>query len=211
MFCLRAEKKEYPRNAVFRRQKGSRGFFAPFFRKKGRFDMYENWKIQTGKFLTAQTISLFGSALVQYAMVWYLTLYTGSGKVLTLSTICGFLPQVLISLFAGTWLDRYNRKKLMMISDGMIAFVTGILGISFLMGKATTAGVIMVLAMRSVGSGIQTPAAQAVIPQLVPKEALVQVNGIQSTSSAITNFLAPAASGAVLGILGIEATLFLCI
>ena len=111
MFCLRAEKKEYPRNAVFRRQKGSRGFFAPFFRKKGRFDMYENWKIQTGKFLTAQTISLFGSVLVQYAMVWYLTLHTGSGKVLTFSTICGFLPQVLISLFAGTWLDRYNRKK----------------------------------------------------------------------------------------------------
>lgn len=73
--------------------------------------MYENWKIQTGKFLTAQTISLFGSVLVQYAMVWYLTLHTGSGKVLTLSTICGFLPQVLISLFlesfgedsAGTW------------------------------------------------------------------------------------------------------------
>lgn len=171
--------------------------------------MYENWKIQTGKFLTAQTISLFGSALVQYAMVWYLTLYTGSGKVLTLSTICGFLPQVLISLFAGTWLDRYDRKKLMMLSDGVIAFVTGILGISFSMGKATTAGVIVVLAIRSVGSGIQTPAAQAVIPQLVPKEALVQVNGIQSTSSAITNFLAPAASGAVLGILGIEATLFL--
>lgn len=102
-----------------------------------------------------------------------------------------------------------TEKKLMMLSDGVIAFVTGILGISFLMGKATTAGVIVVLAMRSVGSGIQTPAAQAVIPQLVPKEALVQVNGIQSTSSAITNFLAPAASGAVLGILGIEATLFL--
>lgn len=59
--------------------------------------MYENWKIQTGKFLTAQTISLFGSALVQYAMVWYLTLYTGYGKVLTLSTIDlhagGFPPE----------------------------------------------------------------------------------------------------------------------
>lgn len=52
--------------------------------------MYENWKIQTGKFLTAQTISLFGSVLVQYAMVWYLTLHTGSGKVLTLSTIADF-------------------------------------------------------------------------------------------------------------------------
>lgn len=85
-------------------------FLRPFFKKEGRFDMYENWKIQTGKFLTAQTISLFGSVLVQYAMVWYLTLHTGSGKVLTLSTICGFLPQVLISLFAGTWLDRYDRK-----------------------------------------------------------------------------------------------------
>lgn len=126
--------------------------------------MYENWKLQIGKFLAAQTISLFGSALVQYAMVWYLTLYTGSGKVLTLSTICGFLPQVLISFFAGTWLDRYNRKKLMMLSDGVIAFVTGILGIGFLMGKATTTGVIVVLAIRSIGSGIQTPAAQAVIP-----------------------------------------------
>lgn len=171
--------------------------------------MYENWKIQVGKFLTAQTISLFGSALVQYAMVWYLTLDTGSGKVLTLSTICGFLPQVLISLLAGTWLDRYDRKKLMMVSDGVIAVATGILGIGFFMGKATTAGVIVVLAIRSMGSGIQTPAVQAVMPQLVPKEALIQVNGIQSTSSAITNFLAPASSGAVLGIFGMEATLFL--
>ncbi len=93
-----------------------------------------NWKTKIILFLTAQTISLFGSSLVQYAIIWYITLTTSSGVMLTISTVCGFLPQIAISLFAGVWIDRYDRKKMIMLSDGIIAFATLVLAIFFLTG-----------------------------------------------------------------------------
>ncbi|MEG2003805.1 MAG: MFS transporter, partial [Clostridia bacterium] len=71
-----------------------------------------NWKKNITIFLASQSISLFGSSLVQYAIMWYVTLETKSGIMLTIMTLCGFLPQLLISLFAGVWADRFNRKIL---------------------------------------------------------------------------------------------------
>ncbi len=50
---------------------------------------------------------------------------------LTISTVCGFLPQIAISLFAGVWIDRYDRKKMIMLSDGVIAIATLVLAILF--------------------------------------------------------------------------------
>ena len=76
--------------------------------------MEKTWKKKAGLFLTSQAVSLFGSSLVQYAIIWYITLETQSGVMTTLATLCGFIPQVLISLFAGVWADKYNKKKLIM-------------------------------------------------------------------------------------------------
>lgn len=84
-------------------------------------------------FLSSQTISLFGSMLVQYAITWYITLKTQSGAMMTISIICGFLPTFFFS-FAGVWADRYNRKLLIALSDSLIALSTLILAILFFMG-----------------------------------------------------------------------------
>ncbi len=93
-----------------------------------------DWKKNSILFLTSQTISLFGSMLVQYAITWYITLTTQSGDMMTISIICGFLPSFFISPFAGVWADRYNRKMLIVISDSLIAISTLILAIIFLLG-----------------------------------------------------------------------------
>lgn len=167
------------------------------------------WKQSIIRFLSAQTISLFGSSLVQYAIVWHITLTTSSGKMLTLSTLCGFLPQIFISLFAGTFLDRCNRKKIAMLSDGIIAFATLILGISFLLGYKSNLLLFAVLIIRSAGTGIQTPAVNAIIPQIVPGDKLMKINGINSTISSLIMFISPAISGAILSVLSIEFTLFI--
>lgn len=159
------------------------------------------------RFLLAQTVSLLGSSLVQYAIVWYLTLSTGSGVMLTISTICGFAPQILISLFAGVLLDRYDRKKMIMISDGIIAAATLLLAIVFLTGNKNIWLLFAVLAVRSAGTGVQTPAVQSVLPQITPPDRLVRINGIYSTISSLTMFLSPALSGAILSVAGLEATL----
>ncbi|MCC2818002.1 MFS transporter [Lachnoclostridium pacaense] len=171
--------------------------------------MNQSWKNTAARFLTAQTISLFGSSLVQYAIVWYVTLSTSSGRMLTISTVCGFAPQIAISLFAGVWIDRYDRKMLIMLSDTVIALSTLILAIAFLSGRRNIWLLFAVLMIRSAGTGIQTPAVNAVIPQIVPQGHLMRVNGIQSTITALIMFLSPAVSGAILSVSTLETTLFI--
>lgn len=168
-----------------------------------------NWKKRIMSFLCAQTISMFGSAVVQNAIIWYITLKTSSGFMMTLSVLSGYLPQIFVSIFAGAWLDRYNRKKLMMISDGAISAVTLALAILFLFGITQIWLIFVVLAIRSVGTGIQTPAVNSLIPQIVPQDKLMKVNGAYSTINAIMMFLAPAVGGAVLSVATFETTLFI--
>lgn len=156
-----------------------------------------NWKSPL-LFLGSQTLSLFGSSLVQYAIIWHITLTTSSGVMLTLSTLCAFLPQLAITLFAGAWLDRISRKRLILLADGAIAFTTLALALLFYCGAGNLWILFIALAIRSAGTGLQTPAVQALIPQITPPEALARINGLHSTLSALTTFLAPATSGLLL-------------
>ncbi|WP_445668191.1 MFS transporter [Paenibacillus sp. FSL F4-0125] len=171
--------------------------------------MNDNWKRKITLFLTAQTISLFGSSLVQYAIIWYITLTTSSGVMMTISTVCGFLPQMAISLFAGVWIDRYSRKKMIMLADGMIAIATLILAVMFLMGYKYIWLLYVILLIRAAGTGIQVPAVNALIPQIVPKDHLMKVNGVNSSISSLMMFLAPAAGGVILSISTIETAFFI--
>lgn len=168
----------------------------------------EPWHLEILKFLTAQTISLFGSSLVQFAIIWYITLETKSGTMMTLSTLSGFLPQIAISFVAGVWADRYDKKRIIMVADTAIASATLLLATLFLLGYAANWIVFVVLAVRSLGSGIQSPAVNAMIPQIVPRDKLMRVNGINGTLQSITFLVSPAIAGILYGTFGIVATLF---
>lgn len=170
--------------------------------------MENNWKQKTGLFLSSQAISLFGSSLVQYAIIWYITLQTQSGVMTTLATLCGFIPQVLISLFAGVWADKYNKKMLIILSDGAIACATLIIAVLFLSGLNSMWLLFLVLVIRSFGSGIQTPTTTSFIPELVPENKLMRVNGLNSTIQSIMLILSPAASGALLSNVALEYIFF---
>ncbi len=150
-------------------------------------------------FLISQNVSLFGSAVVGYAIIWYITLETSSGVWLMLTTICSMLPQVFVSLWGGVWADRYDRKLLIMISDAFIAVSTLGLAIAFWLGFTRIELLLVVSVVRSVGAGIQMPAVNAIYPQLVPPESLTRVQGINQSLSSILMLLAPAVGGVVLG------------
>ena len=89
------------------------------------------WKRNVRLFLTGQTISLLGSMLVMFAVMWHLTIETQSGAVLMMSIVFGMLPQAVMSIFGGVWADRHSRKLLIMGADTTIAVVT--LGLALLM------------------------------------------------------------------------------
>ncbi|MBK5262971.1 MAG: MFS transporter, partial [Peptostreptococcaceae bacterium] len=91
--------------------------------------MQDNWKTKAIIFLSSQILSLFGSSVVSYAVVWYITLKTGSASLMTVSILASFLPQIVISLFAGVWADRYNRRILIISADLLTGVSTLVLAI----------------------------------------------------------------------------------
>lgn len=168
-----------------------------------------SWKKPVALFLSGQTISTFGSMLVQYAIFWHLTLETKSGSVLALAAIFGFLPQALVSIFAGVWADRVNRKLMIIVADSAIALST--LGLALLMmsGVDDLWLIFLVMAVRSVGAGFQMPAISALLPQIVPTEQLMRVNGINSSVQSSLTLLAPVAAAGVYASMSLVGVLFI--
>lgn len=171
-----------------------------------------NWKSQAMLFLISQCITLFGSTLVQMAIVWYVTIQTSSGVWVAAFTVCSYLPQFLISFVAGVWADRHSRKKLIIGADSLIALVTFlmVLVIPHITDKTVVLGGLLVMSViRSFGAGIQTPAVNAVIPQLVPEDQIMRFNGINATMQSVVQFAAPAAAGVLLTINTLSSTLII--
>ncbi len=172
-------------------------------------ELQQDWKKKIILFLTGQTISLFGSSLVQYAIMWYITLDTQSGVMMTISIICSSLPTFFIAPFAGVWADRFNRKILIIAADSFIAVSTLILAILFLLGYDAIWLLFVVSAIRAIGTGIQTPAVSAVLPQIVPEDKLTKVNATNGTIQSFILLVSPMASGALLGYAPIQIIFFI--
>ena len=166
------------------------------------------WKKKVAVFLVGQTITTFGSLLVQYALLWHLTLTTKSGVVLALAAVFGFLPQAVVSIFAGVWADRVNRKVMIILSDSTIALATLVLAFFMLSGVDDLWLVFLVMAVRSVGAGIQMPAISALIPQIVPTDKLMRVNGINSSVQSSLLIIGPVAAAGIYSTFSLAAILF---
>src|SRR5690349_22895044 len=100
---------------------------------------------------SGQALSLFGSALVQFSLIWWLTQKSGSATVLAVATLVGMLPQILLGPFAGAIVDRSNRRAIMIVADGSIALATLLLIFLFATGKVQIWHVYAIMAVRSLG------------------------------------------------------------
>ncbi|ADY57147.1 major facilitator superfamily MFS_1 [Syntrophobotulus glycolicus DSM 8271] len=168
-----------------------------------------SWKRNIVLFLSSQVISLFGSSLVQCAMSWYITLETQSGTMMTIAMICGFLPMFLISPFAGVWADRYDLKKLIILTDALVAVSTLGLALAFWAGSRDFQLIFAVMAVRGIGQGIQLPAVNALIPRLVPEDKLMRINSINSSAQSGMMLLSPALAAALMALAPLETIFFI--
>ena len=165
------------------------------------------WKKQVTVFLVGQTVTTFGSMLVQYAILWHLTLTTKSGTILALAAVFGFLPQAIVSIFAGVWADRVNRKIMIIISDSVITLATLTLALFMFSGIHDLWLIFLVMAVRSAGTGVQMPAISALVPQIVPKDKLLRINGINSSLNSSLTILGPIAAAGLYASFSLEAIL----
>lgn len=163
---------------------------------------WKSWKKQFAIIYVGQAFSLLGSAAVQFAVIWWLTVQTESAITLTVASIVAFLPNMLIGPFAGVWIDRYNRRTVMIAADGLVALSSVILGAVFLLYEAPPIWFIyIILFLRGLGNTFHSPAMQAAIPLLVPAEMLTKVGGWGNLVTSLSSMLGPVLGAALMGFL----------
>ncbi len=168
-----------------------------------------SWRRDISLFLTSQLVSLLGSSLVQYAITWHITLTTKSGSMMTLSIICGFLPLFILSPFAGVWADRFDRRKLAALADFFIALVTLGAALAYLAGYDQLWILFLVQAFRAAGQAFHQPAVGALLPQIVPEDKLMRVNGLNSSLQSALMLISPAVAGVLLSVTSIKLIFFI--
>lgn len=165
-----------------------------------------NWKNKFITIYTGQAFSLLGSAAVQFAVIWWLTVQKESAITLTLATAASFLPNILLGPFAGVWIDRYNRRTVMIAADGLVAASSAVLGIAFLMTGAPDVWFIyLILFIRGLGNTFHSPAMQAAIPMFVPVEMLTKAGGWGNLIVSVSTMLGPALGAGLMAVLPIAA------
>lgn len=157
-----------------------------------QFDL-TGWKKNIGLFLSGQFLSGITSMVVQYAIIWYLTRETGSATVLSLATLLGMLPMVLLSPFVGPFVDRLDKKKLLIFTDIIVALFALVLSIVGTVSEHFPLWLVFVsLFMRSVAQTFQMPTIQSILPQMVPQKELTRVNGQLGMVQSANMIIAPA-------------------
>lgn len=163
-----------------------------------------NWKKKYRILWAGQGVSIFTSSVIQMALIWYLTEKTSSAAVLTLATFIGFLPQVVLGPFIGVLIDRYNRKRIMILSDSYIALVSASIVIAGFYGEVPVWLIFVVLFLRAIGSAFHNPSLQAVTPSFVPKEELTRYAGYSQGVESVSMLLSPAVAAVLYGILDLS-------
>ena len=157
-----------------------------------------------------QIISLFGNAIIRFALPLYLLNYTGSSALFGTVTACAFIPAIVLSPVGGIVADRVNKRNIMVILDFFTAVI--ILAFSLLMGEVNLVLLMTVTLMLLFGiAGAYQPSVQASVPALVEQDSLMAANSIINTISSFSSLLGPVLGGILYSTYGLEPVLWVCI
>lgn len=151
-----------------------------------------DWKRVFTIIFTGQFFSTLSSYVVGYAVIFWLSVETRSAEVLAYATIASLLPQMVLGLFTGVFVDRWNRKRTMIFSDLFIALCTLLLASLFFITEPKIFYVYLLLVMRSAGMAFHVPAMQASVPLLAPQDKLMKIAGINNMIHSISTIASPA-------------------
>ncbi|MHA1244615.1 MAG: MFS transporter, partial [Candidatus Heimdallarchaeota archaeon] len=121
---------------------------------------------------SGQQISMLGSSIVSFAIIWWLTITTQSEMMLGIASLVSLGPYVLVAPFSGMLADKFNRKTILIIVDAFQAVVTVTLSILFLTNHVSTAIIFVILGLRGTAQAFQAPVSMSIAPTMVPKKQL---------------------------------------
>lgn len=152
-----------------------------------------HWRRNFSLFLTGQFISGITSVVVQYAIIWYLTMQTGSATILSLASIVGMVPMIVLSPLVGGLIDRSNKKAILIVTDAVVALFAILLSLAGTLSDTFPLWLVFIsLFMRACAQTFQSPTIQSLLPTLVPEEELTRMNGRLSMIQSANFVIAPA-------------------
>jgi DHA3 family macrolide efflux protein-like MFS transporter len=153
----------------------------------------KKWRKNFYLFLVGQLLTGVSSMVVQYAIIWYLTLESGKESVLTVATLIGMVPMVILSPFVGPFIDRLNKKILLISYDAIAALVALGLFIYGISHEVYPLGLVFVtIGIRAIAQTAQMPTVQSIIPTMVPEEEITRVNGQFGMMQSLVYLISPA-------------------
>lgn len=159
--------------------------------------------------VAGQIISLFGNAMIRFALPLYLLNLTGSSALYGTVTACAFLPAILLSPVGGIVADRVNKRNIMVILDFFTAAVIAVF--SLLMNAVNIILLLTVTLMLLYGiAGAYQPSVQASIPALTGQEHFMAANAVINTISSFASLTGPVLGGVLYSAYGLEPVLWVC-
>ncbi|MHA1915697.1 MAG: MFS transporter [Promethearchaeota archaeon] len=159
-------------------------------------------------FWGGQLVSLLGSSIIQFVIIWWIAEGTGSPIIVSVAFFLGSLPMVIVPLIIGVFIDRWNRKLTIAITDSLQAFFTFLLILFFITDAANIWLVMGINFLRGVCQSIHFPTVNAIIPLMIPKKHLSRMNGINYLFTGIIRVIGPIVAGFLLLIFDIQQILW---
>ena len=174
-----------------------------------QFSIQDNkpWKTTFFTIWSGQALSILGSQLVQFALIWHLTVQTGSATVLATASLVGMLPNVVLGPFIGTLVDRWNRRRIMLIADSIVALATLLLVALFALDVVEVWHIYAVIFIRSLASTFHGNAMSASTSLMVPVEQLTRIQGLNQLLNGGLNVVAAPLGALMLGMLPMQGIL----
>jgi DHA3 family macrolide efflux protein-like MFS transporter len=160
-------------------------------------------------FLSGQFVSMLGSNVAQFVIVWWVTLETKSAVYLSIASFAAFTPFLVLAPFTGVFADRWNRKILIGVTDLLQALIALIIITLFWLNGISIWTLIVLMAIRGIFQAFQAPAVSTLIPLMVPSDKLSRINGLNFLLSGVVGFIGPVIAAMMLEIWAIHEILWL--
>jgi DHA3 family macrolide efflux protein-like MFS transporter len=160
-------------------------------------------------FFLGQHVSLLGSSIAQFVIIWWITLKTQSALYLSLASVLGFAPIVILAPVAGVFVDRWSRKMLIGVVDFLQALTTVALIFLFWLNIVSIWQILVLLALRGCCQAFHGPAVRAIVPLMVPRSKLSRMNGLEYLLSSGVGLMGPVVGAVLLAWLGIDQILWI--
>ena len=148
-------------------------------------------------FWLSQALSQLGSAMTSFALILWVYMNQGAAMTVSLMSFCNYIPYIIISLFAGSFVDRHNKKMIMLAADTVAAACSLAVLVLNLGSVLQIWHIYVVNFVIGAMNAFQSPASSVVIGKVVPKERLAQVSGMNSFSGNAVTVVSPVLAAAL--------------